>query len=350
MNQTANFAVTTYALSGQVTTRSGAGLPGVVVGLSGSQTGSTSSDSSGSYQFLLPQGTYTVTPSLTGFSFAPGSQQLRLASNQSVNFQADAPNDFDGDGRADLLWQDTESGFAQIWYLGGPQGVTVTGAANLTKANPWRIVGIADFDGDGIPDVAWQDPATGAVQVWFMGGSGGNVLVSAANITAKNAWQVVSIADFNRDGHPDLLWEDPASGFAQIWYLGGAHGTDLLGAANLTKTNPWHIVGAADFNGDGFPDVVWQDPASGTIQIWYLGGSATGREGSQLQSAANLMASHSRVAAIADFNQDGHPDIVLQEAATGAASVYFFTGAQGTTANGSATISAANPWSIAAPK
>jgi hypothetical protein len=284
-----------------------------------------------------------------------GRLDVVLAEGNTVNvffgtpLTVPVPDDFNGDGRADLIWQDPNSGLAQIWYLICPPCGPLAGAANLTVKNPWRIVGVADFDGNGTPDVVWQDPVSGAVQVWYMGGLGGNTLLSAANITGKNPWKVESVADFNRDGHPDLLWQDPNSGFAQIWYLGGPQGITLQGAANLNKTNPWHIVGTGDFNGDGVPDVVWQDPVTGTVQVWYMGGTTPGQEGSHLQSALNLTANPWHVMAIADFNQDGHPDVVFQDPANGAAQVFFYTGANGTTLSGSAVISPGNPWYIAGP-
>jgi len=257
--------------------------------------------------------------------------------------------DFNHDGHPDVIWEEPTIGWAQIWYLGGPEGVSISNAANLTKANPWHIVGVADFNGDGNPDVVWQDPVSGAVQVWFLGGPLGNQLVGALNITAKNPWRVVSVADFNQDGHPDLLWQD-TNGSAQIWYLGGPQGITLLGAADLDQTNPWRIVGTGDFNGDGVPDVLWQDPVSGVVQIWYMGGTTPGAQGSAFQSAVNLTgAMTTKVVAIADFNRDGHPDVVFQDSATGAATVYYYTGGQGITPNGTAVLSAGNPWHIAGP-
>ncbi|MGD0360214.1 MAG: VCBS repeat-containing protein [Bryobacteraceae bacterium] len=262
---------------------------------------------------------------------------------------ATVPSDFNHDGHPDVIWEAPTSGFAQLWLLGGAQGVTVMGAADLTQTNPWHIVAVADFNGDGAPDVVWQDPVSGAVQVWFMGGSEGNMFISAANITNANSWQVVSVADFNSDGHPDLLWEDPKSGFSQIWYMGGSQGITFLSAADLTQTNPWHIVGTGDFNLDGFPDVLWQDPVNGTVQIWYMGGTTPGQQGSQLQTAVNLPANKWHVMAIADFNQDGHPDIVYESPTTNAAQVFYYTGAQGTTPAGSAVLSGANPWYLAGP-
>ena len=93
-NQTANFAaspvVAIYAVSGQVTV-SGSPLNGVTVTLSGSQSGSTNTDSSGNYSFSVPGGAnYTVTPSLSGYTFLPASlTYVNLAGNQSgANFAA----------------------------------------------------------------------------------------------------------------------------------------------------------------------------------------------------------------------------------------------------------------------
>ena len=342
-------AGTLFSISGQVT-HAGTGLSGVTIVLS---TGASAiTDSSGNYSFssLLSGVDYTVTPRLVDSSFNPPNLTFNaLSSNETANFQANLQYDFNGGPGPDVIWQDPKSGFAQVWYLGGPQGVTVTGAANLTQSNTWHIVGVGDFDGNGTPDVLWQDPVSGALQVWFLGGPGGNLLTGAVNITNGNAWRVVSVADFNQDGHPDLLWQDPASGFSQIWYMGGPEGITFLSAADLDQTNPWRIVGSADFNGDGVPDVLWQDPTTGTVQIWYMGGTQPGAQGSQLQSAANLTSNPWHIVALADFNLDGHPDVVFQDPVSGAAQVFFYTGAQGTTLSGTAALSGPNPWYIAGP-
>ena len=149
--------------------------------------------------------------------------------------------DFDGDGRTDLLWQDPISGYAQIWFLGGSgQNLTIKGAANLTSRNVWRISGAADFNGDGRPDVVWQDPATGAVQIWFLGGAQGNVVTGAMNLAAGNSWRIAAVEDFDQDGRPDLVWQDPLSGQSQIWLLDGQR-VDAIAA--LSGATTWRIVG-----------------------------------------------------------------------------------------------------------
>ena len=58
--------------------------------LSGSATGTTTTDAGGTYSFTENAGgSYTVTPSLGGYSFAPTSQPFNnLAANGTANFTA----------------------------------------------------------------------------------------------------------------------------------------------------------------------------------------------------------------------------------------------------------------------
>lgn len=83
-------AVATYSISGAV---SGAAPSGVSMVLSGASNGSTTTGSAGSYSFsALPNGTYTVTPSLTGYTFTPTSQTVTIsnANMPNINFTEQA--------------------------------------------------------------------------------------------------------------------------------------------------------------------------------------------------------------------------------------------------------------------
>jgi inhibitor of cysteine peptidase len=69
----------TYSISGTVTTSTGGILSGVTITLSGANTGTVLSDASGNYSFAnLESGSYTVTPSMTGYTFTPASQAVTV--------------------------------------------------------------------------------------------------------------------------------------------------------------------------------------------------------------------------------------------------------------------------------
>jgi hypothetical protein len=256
-------------------------------------------------------------------------------------------SDFNGAGYSDIIWQNPVSGASAVYYLDGAQGTTILGTGSFTGANSWHIVAVADFNLDGHPDLVWQDPTTGESQIWFMGGAQGTTVLGTVPVTSANSWRIVAASDFNLDGHPDLVWQDPVSGHAQIWYLAGPQGATLTGAANLTLTNTWNIVGASDFNGDGHPDIVWQDPVSGAVQVWYL----SGPQGNVVSSAAELLGQGpGTIVAIADFNLDGHPDIAWQEPVSGVSQVWFLGGAQGVTELGTSSMGSSIPLSIVGPR
>lgn len=82
----------TYGISGQVTS-SGSGLSGVTIALSGASSATTITDASGNYTFTgLDNGSYTITPSRTGFTFSPTSipQTMSGADITAINFTTTA--------------------------------------------------------------------------------------------------------------------------------------------------------------------------------------------------------------------------------------------------------------------
>jgi len=89
-----NFSATvqngsTYSISGTISPTTGGN--GAMVTLSGAASGNTIADSLGNYTFAaLANGTYTVTPTKTGYTFSPvnGSATVNGANVTSVNFTA----------------------------------------------------------------------------------------------------------------------------------------------------------------------------------------------------------------------------------------------------------------------
>jgi hypothetical protein len=98
--------------------------------------------------------------------------------------------------------------------------------------------------------------------------------VNAVNISAGSSGVtpsccIVASADFNVDQVPDLVWQNPSTGAAAVWYMGGANGATIQSQFQVSTGNPWRIVAAVDVDGNGLPDLVWQNPSAGVAQIWY---------------------------------------------------------------------------------
>ena len=163
---------------------------------------------------------------------------------------------------------------------------------------------ISDFNADGHPDYVLlrQNAKTPQTAIWYLNN---NVFISAASgPTLPSWWFLDGVADFNRDGHPDfVLLDSTESPDTAIWYLSGP---TLVGRANGPSVprvpSGWGWVGAADFNGDGHPDYVLENASTGQTVIWYLSGPTLirGAYGPTLPSGWGL-------AAIADFKRRGPP-------------------------------------------
>ena len=78
--------------------------------------------------------------------------------------------------------------------------------------------------------------------------------------------------DFNGDGQPDILWQNSVTGQRVIWLMNGTSYSSLPSLGTVPTS--WNIAGAADFNGDGKPDILWQNSVTGARVIWLMNGTS----------------------------------------------------------------------------
>jgi hypothetical protein len=179
-----------------------------------------------------------------------------------------AAADFNGDGFADVVWENTTTGERAIWFLTAAGAWQGAFAMLPVVAPAWRIVAAADFTGDGKADLVWQDGA-GSTVVWPMAGSSWGGSFSPLPLTPAE-WRVAAAADFSGNGQADLVWQNATTGARAIWMMGGV---TRLGFVMLPVVAPeWSIATAGDFNGDGKPDLVWQNVTTGERAIWLMNG------------------------------------------------------------------------------
>ena len=266
-----------------------------------------------------------------------------LAANVATSWQVAGTGDFDGDGRDDILWRH-DSGLISDW-LGTPSGGFADNFANAAAnvATSWKVAGVGDFDGDGKDDILWRHDG-GLITNWLGEADGGfrdNFANAAANVATS--WKVVGTGDFNGDGKDDLLWRHD-SGLLTNW-LGEADGgfADNYANASANVATSWAIVGIGDFNGDGKDDILWRHD-SGLLTNW-LGEADGGFVPNNGNAWANVDTSW-QVAATGDYNGDGRDDILWRHS-SGMVTDWLGTGTGGFSVNnGNAQAAVANDWTI----
>ncbi len=237
-----------------------------------------------------------------------------------------ATADFNGDGKADLAVVDSSAAEVSI-YLGNGDGTfkSVT-PASLPGDCGAAYLAVGGFATPGKADLL-AVCALGEIVV--LPNTGGGTFGKAVSTTLPaGAWAgnlVIgelspAIADFNGDGHPDLaIATFDLQGLAAEWYfLAGKGGGTFAAAVTLNLGGggiPMSMV-AGDFNGDGKPDLVVTllNTATFSTQIVFGQGNGDGTFGTF--AGTNVPAKIGTILLPADVNGDGKLDLVVAGSST----------------------------------
>lgn len=211
--------------------------------------------------------------------------------------------DFNSDGRADIVWRHRGSGRNLIWHGGSSNALRELVAV---PGNVWQIAGVGDFDGDGIDDLLWRHGSTGGNRIWR---SANSATRKAIIDVSSAAWQVAGVGDFDGDGRSDILWRHAVNGQNVIW-RGGDYASQIPVARVADVA--WRVEAVDDFNGDGAADVFWRHAASGNNVVWF------GASSSSQQAVTRVSDRQWTVVDSGDFDGDGRADLVWRHLGTGA--------------------------------
>ena len=205
--------------------------------------------------------------------------------------------DFNGDGVADVAVADRDSSELSI-ALGRGDG-SFAGQILVPVGRAPAFLANGDFDGDGREDLATANGFSGDVSV-LLGAGGGYSAATAYPVGPFPASLVA--ADLDGDGRLDLVADDHL-------LLGGEGGL-FEAAPGLPAGHRPLAVAAGDLNGDGRTDLAIADAGdfgdlSGAVALFINGGVAGFLPAGRLESGEAPVA-----LAATDLDQDGHVDLV----------------------------------------
>ena len=179
--------------------------------------------------------------------------------------------DFDGDGKPDLAAANSYAGTVSVYLNKSATGGTISFATDVDFLTGDFPEGIAagDLDGDGKPDLVVANNTDNTISLLRNTSTPGN-LSFAPQLTVNSGYAAydIAIGDFDGDGKPDIAVDDQYNNSISIHRNISTPGTIAVSAnVDYTTGNIPYSITTADFDGDGKPDIATCNDGDNTFTV-----------------------------------------------------------------------------------
>jgi hypothetical protein len=232
-------------------------------------------------------------------------------------------DDFNGDGVSDILFWDPANGDVQFANMQGELNPLNTWVDNGTSDTAYAVIGAGDFLGSinsrKVDDVLYRDSSTGAT--WYYHEDADRIAQGWHQIGGSDThYSVVGIGDFFGDSTSDAK-----ASTSDIVFRNNSTGDTWIEAMNASVSAGWYqvggsdthyaVVGVGDFygpDGDGTSSILFRNNSTG--DVWLEAISSGNFSGWHQIGGSDT---HYSVVGIGDFFDNGIDDILYRNNSSG---------------------------------